>query len=178
MEVAEAEFQRATDEQCGKSDTAHNNVTSLKSCEHTGPKNHEEEKWSPDNGVSDAHMPVVAIMPAPSPPRFSTSSETIKKAPGQVLVIRDGGSLRSISPLQFQVGESSNAGHLMMQVSRPVVVPSEERATSLDILRQLAMAGMEGMATKAIMAMPLEDIAGKAFDQIAMEAKVPVHRNR
>lgn len=178
MEVAEAEFQRATDEQCGKSDTAHNNVTSLKSCEHTGPKNHEEEKWSPDNGVSDAHMPVVAIMPAPSPPRFSTSSETIKKAPGQVLVIRDGGSLRSISPLQFQVGESSNAGHLMMQVSRPVVVPSEERATSLDILRQLAMAGMEGMATKAIMAMPLEDIAGKAFDQIAMEAKVPVHWNR
>lgn len=177
MEVAEAEFQRATNEQCGKSETSPYNVTILEPCKHMGPKTHVEEKWSSNNGILDAHKPAVAIMPPP-PPHYSTSSETIKKAPGPVLLIRDGGSLRSVSPLQFQVGESSISGHLMMQVSRPVIVPSEERTTSIDILRQLAMAGMEGMAMKAMMAMPLEDIAGKAFDQIAMEAKVPVHRDR
>ena len=39
----------------------------------------------------------------------------------------------------------------------------------MDILRRMAMAGMEGMATQAMVAMPLEDITGKGVDQISVE---------
>jgi hypothetical protein len=39
----------------------------------------------------------------------------------------------------------------------------------MDILRRMAMAGMDGMATQAMVAMPLEDITGKGVDQISVE---------
>lgn len=88
---------------------------------------------------------------------------------GSVLHIRSGGSLRSMSPTHFQGG--SAGGGLVMQVSNPVVLPSEMRATSMDILRRMAVAGMEGMPAEAIMAMPLEDITGKPLDLISFEQR-------
>lgn len=83
---------------------------------------------------------------------------------GPVLHMRDGGSLRSMSPTHFQGG-----GCLVMQVSSPVVVPSETVATSMDILRKMAKAGMDGLAAQAVVAMPLEDITGIGMGEISVE---------
>jgi hypothetical protein len=56
-----------------------------------------------------------------------------------------------------------------MQVSKPLVVSSEMSSTSLDILRRMATAGMEGMAVQAMMTMPLEDITGMTVDRISSQ---------
>lgn len=110
-----------------------------------------------------------------SPPRrpldkknYSSALVAASKAPllgrgvGAVLQVRDGSSLRSMSPVHFEAtGES---GQLVMQVSNPIVVPSKLGTASMDILQRMAAAGMKGMAAQAIMAMPLEDITGKTLD--------------
>ena len=49
------------------------------------------------------------------------------------------------------------------------MVPSEMGATSMDILRSMAMAGTEGIAAQTMVAMPLEDIIGKGVGQISIE---------
>lgn len=108
-----------------------------------------------------------------APPRVPSPDLTIVAPPpladgmGPVLHIRNGGSLRSMSPSHFR-GEDL-AGQLVMQVSNPVVVPSEMGATSMAILRQMAMAGMEGMGAQAMRHMPLEDLTGKGVDQLLVE---------
>ncbi|CAK9200247.1 unnamed protein product [Sphagnum troendelagicum] len=86
---------------------------------------------------------------------------------GPVVETRDGGSLRSMSPSNFQA--SSGSGQLVMQVSKPVVIPADMGSASMDILRRMAAAGMVGMADQAKLAMPLEDITGKTVEQIASE---------
>ncbi|CAM6003008.1 unnamed protein product [Sphagnum balticum] len=86
---------------------------------------------------------------------------------GPVVETRDGGSLRSMSPSNFQA--SSGSGQLVMQVSKPVVIPADMGSASMDILRRMATAGMVGMADQAKLAMPLEDITGKTVEQIASE---------
>ncbi|CAM6021551.1 unnamed protein product [Sphagnum balticum] len=86
---------------------------------------------------------------------------------GPVVETRDGGSLRSMNPSNFQAGTGS--GQLVMQVSKPVVVPADVGSTSMDILRRMAAAGVDGMADQAKLAMPLEDITGKTVEQIATE---------
>ncbi len=86
---------------------------------------------------------------------------------GPVVETRDGGSLRSMNPSNFHAGTGS--GQLVMQVSKPVVVPADVGSTSMDILRRMAAAGLDGMADQAKLAMPLEDITGKTVEQIATE---------
>ncbi|CAK9259447.1 unnamed protein product [Sphagnum jensenii] len=112
-----------------------------------------------------------------SPPKQPTVSEeygndlyalTMAESPalgkdvGPIVHIRDGGSLRSMSPGNFKKN-----GQLVMQVSKPVVVPGEIGSSSMDILRQMAITGIESMADQTRMVMPLEDITGKTVEEIA-----------
>ncbi|CAK9199260.1 unnamed protein product [Sphagnum troendelagicum] len=114
-----------------------------------------------------------------SPPKQPTVSEeygndlyalTMAESPalgkdvGPIVHIRDGGSLRSMSPGNFKKN-----GQLVMQVSKPVVVPGEIGSSSMDILRQMAITGIESMADQTRMVMPLEDITGKTVEEIASE---------
>lgn len=85
---------------------------------------------------------------------------------GSVVPTQDGGSLMSMSPYNFQATSDSK---LVMQVSKPVVVPTEMGAQSLDILLRMASAGIDGMTNQAMVTMPLDDITGKSVEQIASE---------
>lgn len=85
---------------------------------------------------------------------------------GSVVPTQDGGSLMSMSPYNFQATSDSK---LVMQVSKPVVVPTEMGAQSLDILLRMASAGIDGMTNQAMLTMPLDDITGKSVEQIASE---------
>lgn len=112
--------------------------------------------------AADMSMAIVPVAPAPP----------LGNGLGPVLRFHDGGSVRSMSPSHFQGAAAGGAGgRLLMQASNPVVVPAEMGATSMDILRRMAVAGMEGMAAQAMMAMPLEDLTGKALDQIPVEQR-------
>ncbi|XP_024521419.1 protein PLASTID MOVEMENT IMPAIRED 1-RELATED 1 [Selaginella moellendorffii] len=88
---------------------------------------------------------------------------------GSMIPTRDGGSLRTMNPIHFQGGR--NDGRLVIQVSKPVVVPAEMGSGVLDIFRSLAAGGSENMALQVMETMPLEDITGKNIYQIAMEGQ-------
>jgi len=149
MEAAEAELQKATQ--------------ILQSRARAKRLEDEETKalmqeWSlNDKAFDPLPAPDLAIV---DPPPASASGL------GPVLHMRNGGSLRSMSPSHFRAPE---AGQLVMQVSNTVVVPSEMGATSMAILRRMAMAGMEEMGAQAMTAMPLEDITGKGVNQLSVE---------
>lgn len=116
------------------------------------------QEWRLNDKAFDAPQPSAIV--APPPP--------LANGLGPVLHMRSGGSLRSMSPSHFRGGGAS-AGKLVMQVSNPVVVPSEMGATSMAILRRMAMAGMEGMGAQAMRAMSLEDITGKEVEQLSVD---------
>ncbi|GBG74784.1 hypothetical protein CBR_g19296 [Chara braunii] len=83
---------------------------------------------------------------------------------GSVIPTRDGGMLRMLTP------HGVGGGKLVMQVSRPVVVPAEMGSDSMDIVRRMARAGVNGMVVQAMMAMPLDDLDGKKPHQVHAEA--------
>ena len=121
----------------------------------------DDKTFAPQPEESDLSLAIVPVAPAPPPP--------LGNGLGPVMRIRDGGSLRSMSPMHFQAG-----GRLLLQASDPVVVgatSSEMGATSVEVLRRMAVVGLEGMAAQAMMAMPLEDLTGMALDQIPVEQR-------
>ncbi|XP_074572524.1 protein PLASTID MOVEMENT IMPAIRED 1-RELATED 1-like [Curcuma longa] len=117
-----------------------------------------------------------------SPPRSSgafgspidlPSEEPLELPPlgeglGPIVQTKDGGFLRSMSPLLFT--NAKNKGKLIMQVSSPVVVPAEMGSGMMEILQRLASEGIEKLSRQASKLMPLEDITGKTMQQIAWDS--------
>ncbi|KAG6505938.1 protein PLASTID MOVEMENT IMPAIRED 1-RELATED 1-like [Zingiber officinale] len=117
-----------------------------------------------------------------SPPRSSgafgspidlPSEEPLELPPlgeglGPIVQTKDGGFLRSMSPLLFT--NAKNKGKLIMQVSSPVVVPAEMGSGMMEILQRLASEGLEKLSRQASKLMPLEDITGKTMQQIAWDS--------
>ncbi|KAI5057713.1 hypothetical protein GOP47_0027728 [Adiantum capillus-veneris] len=93
--------------------------------------------------------------------------EPLGKGLGASVTVKDGGTLRSMDPVLFQSENCS--GKLVMQVSKPVVLPSEMGSGTVDVLRNMASMGIENMALQAMTAMPLDELMGMSIEQIAME---------
>ncbi|KAK9733063.1 hypothetical protein RND81_04G041400 [Saponaria officinalis] len=87
---------------------------------------------------------------------------------GPFIQTKTGGFLRSMNPVLFRNAKSG--GNLIMQVSSPVVVPADMGSGVMDVLQQLASAGLEKLTIQANKLMPLEDITGKTMQQMAWEA--------
>jgi hypothetical protein len=87
-----------------------------------------------------------------------------------------------MSPSHFS-NKANSGSALVMQASKPVVVPSTMGTTAVDILRHLASFGMETLGKQAMAAMPLQDITGLLTNEaVAMKAlemdQNPQHGNR
>lgn len=93
--------------------------------------------------------------------------QPLGKGLGASVTVKDGGTLRSMNPMLFLSENCS--GKLVMQVSKPVVLPAEIGSGTVDILRNMASMGIENMALQAMTAMPLEELMGMSVEQIAME---------
>lgn len=93
--------------------------------------------------------------------------EPLGRGLGATITVKDGGTLRSMSPSHFQSEKCS--GKLVMQVSRPIVLPAEMGSGTVDVIRNMASIGIENMALQAMTAMPLEELIGMSIEQIAME---------
>lgn len=87
---------------------------------------------------------------------------------GAFIQTKDGGCLRSMNPSLFR--NSKNLSSLIMQLSRPVVLPAEMGSDIMEILQHLALVGIEKLTLQANKLMPLEDITGKTLRQIAQDA--------
>lgn len=161
MEAAESELQRATQSMRSR--------TRAKMLEDA-----ETEALMQEWGLNEKAF-------VSSPPKHTFKQQEpppLGKGIGSAVPLKDGGTLRSMNPLHFQTNTSS--GKLMMQVSKPVVVPAEMGSGTVDILRNMASMGVENMAVQAMTAMPLEDVTGMSVEHIAMEgmAAAKSFRNR
>ncbi|KAJ8750570.1 hypothetical protein K2173_015731 [Erythroxylum novogranatense] len=89
---------------------------------------------------------------------------------GYLVKTKDGGYLRSMKPFLFK--NLKNCGNLVMQVSRPVVVPAEMGSEIMSILQHLSSIGVESLCLQANKLMPLEDLTGKTLQEIARDASL------
>ncbi|KAI5066884.1 hypothetical protein GOP47_0017412 [Adiantum capillus-veneris] len=107
-----------------------------------------------------------AFRNSPSKPVFGPPRPpSLGKGLGSVLYLEDGGSLRSMS--SSTLPKNSASGSLVMQSSKPVVVPSTMGSNAVDVLRHLASLGTDTLAKQAMTAMPLQDITGVANEAMA-----------
>lgn len=106
--------------------------------------------------------------PIDLPPEEPFELPALGEGLGSFLQTKNGGFLRSMNPSIFQ--KAKNSGHLIMQVSSPVVVPAEMGSGIVDIQQRLASIGIEKLSMQANKLMPLEDITGKTMQQVAWEA--------
>lgn len=86
---------------------------------------------------------------------------------GPFVVTKGGGYLRSMNPSLFR--NARNFGSLVMQVSRPVVLPAEMGSEITEILQHLASVGVKKLSMQVNQLMPLEDITGKTLQEVAEE---------
>ncbi|KAL3696349.1 hypothetical protein R1sor_010425 [Riccia sorocarpa] len=165
MEAAESELQKATQTMRSK--------TRAKMLEDAETEALMQE-WGLNEQAFQSSPPKPAqgfldIMNSQMSSRIPLEPPPLAQGIGSVLQTKDGGMLRSVNPVLLGQGGTAS-GRLMMQVSKPVVVPSEMGSTGLDIFRRMASGGLDAMALQAMMAMPLEDITGRSIHQIAYES--------
>ncbi|OMO86507.1 hypothetical protein COLO4_21106 [Corchorus olitorius] len=87
---------------------------------------------------------------------------------GHFILTKDGGVLRSMNPSHFR--NCKNVGHLVMQVSRAVVLPARLGTDILEILQNLASLGIQNLSSQVNTLMHLEDITGKTLQQVSLGA--------
>eukprot|EP00249_Psilotum_nudum_P018713 c26929_g1_i2 orf=651-4022(-) len=168
MEVAESELQKAKQAMHSKT-----RATMLEDAEtqalmqQWGLSEKAFQSSPPKSAPGFCHPMRSSLVHMPQPPPLAPGL-------GSVIAMRDGGTLRSMSPSHFQNGNCS--GRLVMQASRPVVVPAEMGFSAVDILKHLASAGVENMALQAMVVMPLEDITGRTVEEISAKGSPEVQQ--
>ncbi|KAH7286693.1 hypothetical protein KP509_32G018400 [Ceratopteris richardii] len=156
IEAAESEMQRATQNMQSKS-----RAKMLEDAETEALM----QEWGLNERAFESSPPRPTKMPQEPPP--------LGKGLSAAIPLKDGGALRSMNPSLFQ-GSKSSSGKLVMQISKPLVVPAAMGKETVDILRNMASMGIENMAVQAMSAMPLEDITGRSAEQIACEGITPL----
>lgn len=87
---------------------------------------------------------------------------------GSVVQTKGGGFIRSMNSLIFK--SAKNGAKLILQVSKPVVLPALMGSTVMEILQCWTSGGAEKLFTQLNELMPLEDITGKTMQQVMAEA--------
>ncbi|XP_021738938.1 protein PLASTID MOVEMENT IMPAIRED 1-RELATED 1-like [Chenopodium quinoa] len=124
--------------------------------------NEEAFQSSPYYSTGGFGSPV--FVPAEEPIGLPPLAEGLES----LLHLKDGGYLRSMSPLLFK--NANNCGSLIMQTSKTLVLPTELGSDIMEILQYLASVGYERLSKKMHNLLPMEDLSGKIMQQIAWEA--------
>lgn len=106
--------------------------------------------------------------PVELPPENPSELPPLGDGFGPLIETKSGGYLRSMNPSLLR--NAKNLGSLVMQVSRPVVLPAEVGSEIIDILQHLASVGIKKLSMQLNKLMPLEDITGKTLQEVAQEA--------
>ncbi|KAH9653227.1 protein PLASTID MOVEMENT IMPAIRED 1-RELATED 1 [Citrus sinensis] len=106
--------------------------------------------------------------PVELPPEDTSELPPLGDGFGPLIETKSGGYLRSMNPSLLR--NAKNLGSLVMQVSRPVVLPAEVGSEIIDILQHLASVGIKKLSMQLNKLMPLEDITGKTLQEVAQEA--------
>ncbi|KAI3797089.1 hypothetical protein L1987_39780 [Smallanthus sonchifolius] len=90
------------------------------------------------------------------------------KGLGCVIQTRNGGYLVSMNPFDNLVAKKDTP-KLTMQISRPMVLASNELLTGTELFQQMAALGFEQLSSEILSLMPIEELVGKTAEQIAFE---------
>ncbi|KAL6536219.1 hypothetical protein OROGR_012791 [Orobanche gracilis] len=94
---------------------------------------------------------------------------SIEEGVGPMVQTKDGGILRSMSPLLF--ANANNGARLIAQASAPVVLPRAIGLTVMEVLQSWACGGLEKMCVQVNELMPLEDVTGKTMREVLSEGE-------
>ncbi|KAK8956160.1 hypothetical protein KSP40_PGU012716 [Platanthera guangdongensis] len=136
-------------------------------------------EWGLDEKVFDGSPPGSMTgfgspihLPPEEPPLLPPLCEKL----GPFVQTKDGGFLRSMSPNLFKNSKSN--GNLIMQVSKPVVMPAEMGSDNTEILQHLASIGVEKLSMQANKLMPLEEITGCLMQKLASDSLPDVEEHQ
>ncbi|XWS56310.1 hypothetical protein CRYUN_Cryun09bG0075000 [Craigia yunnanensis] len=90
------------------------------------------------------------------------------KGLGCVVQTRDGGYLAAMNPLDSLVARKDTP-KLAMQMSKPMVLPSDRSLSGFELFKKMAAFGLEKISSQILSLMPLDELMGKTAEQIAFE---------
>ncbi|XVE95890.1 hypothetical protein REPUB_Repub02eG0174200 [Reevesia pubescens] len=90
------------------------------------------------------------------------------KGLGCVVQTRDGGYLAAMNPLDSLVARK-DAPKLTMQMSKPMVLPSDKTLSGYELFQKMAAVGLEKLSSQISSLMPMDELMGKTAEQIAFE---------
>ncbi|CAL5349543.1 unnamed protein product [Camellia sinensis] len=90
------------------------------------------------------------------------------KGLGCVVQTRNGGYLAALNPLDTTVARKDTP-KLAMQISKPLVLPSNKSTTGVELFQRMAAIGVEALSSEILSLMPMDELLGKTAEQIAFE---------
>ncbi|KAK6289784.1 hypothetical protein POUND7_001325 [Theobroma cacao] len=87
---------------------------------------------------------------------------------GCVVQTRDGGYLASMNPSDSLVARKDTP-KLAMQMSKPMVLPSDKSMSGFEVFQKMAAVGLEKLSSQILSLMPQDELMGKTAEQIAFE---------
>ncbi|XP_056176899.1 protein PLASTID MOVEMENT IMPAIRED 1-RELATED 2 isoform X1 [Syzygium oleosum] len=106
--------------------------------------------------------------PIELPPQEPVESPLLGEGFGPSIQTGGGGFLRTIIPSLFR--NAKNGMNLILQVSRPVVLPARMGSSNMKVLQHLASIEIEKLSKQIDKAVPLKNITGTTLQQVACEA--------
>lgn len=90
------------------------------------------------------------------------------KGLGCVVQTRNGGYLAAANPLDTLVAKKETP-KLAMQISKQLVLHTDQSMTGFEIIQSMAAAGTETLSSEILSLMPMDELLGKTAEQIAFE---------
>ncbi|CAK9178288.1 unnamed protein product [Ilex paraguariensis] len=90
------------------------------------------------------------------------------KGLGCVVQTRNGGCLAAMNPLDIAMARKDTP-KLAMQISKPLVLPSNKTANGIELFQMMAAIGIEELSSEILSLMPMDELMGKTAEQIAFE---------
>ncbi|GLU00083.1 hypothetical protein SLE2022_174770 [Rubroshorea leprosula] len=85
-----------------------------------------------------------------------------------VVQTRDGGYLAAMNPLDTAVLRKDTP-KLAMQISKPLVLPSDKQTSGFELFQRMADDGLEELSFRILSLMPMDELIGKTAEQMAFE---------
>ncbi|KAF8406732.1 hypothetical protein HHK36_008824 [Tetracentron sinense] len=90
------------------------------------------------------------------------------KGLGSVVQTRDGGYLAAMNPFDIEVSRKETP-KLAMQISRPLILPSQKSMSGFEAFQRMAAIGLEELSSEILSSMPMDELIGKTAEQVAFE---------
>ncbi|GAB4837053.1 hypothetical protein Ancab_001968 [Ancistrocladus abbreviatus] len=132
--------------------------------------NEEVFQSSPHNSTGGFGSPIFV------PHEESVQLPLLVEGLSSLILLNGGGLLRPISPTILR--NAKDEWTLIMQTSRPIVLPAAMGSDIMEVLQSMASTGAERLSEQAHKLMPLEEVSGEMLQQLSQEASSRTEEER